>query len=242
MAHGAPRVLLISLRDPHDAMAAHEARCFATQAGLPLENLHVHPMAHGRPDLGARWDAVLFGGSGAYSVLDDVEWIREGSRLVLDVIDRRIPAFASCFGFQAAALALGGIVTRDPDRAEIGSTVLHRTAAGAADPLFEVLPDSFDAQEGHQDHVDELPGGVDLLVRGDAIPNQALRVRGAPFWATQFHPELTAQTTLDRFHHYGDHYLDPDEADEVLARIAAGRDTPELAELLRRVVRWGAGA
>lgn len=242
MAQGAPRVLLISLRDPHDDMALHEAQCFADQADLPLENLHVHPMAEGRPDLGAGWDAVLFGGSGAYSVLDDVAWIREGTRLVLEVIDRRLPSFASCFGFQAAALALGGTVNHDRDRAEIGSTVLHRTAAGAVDPLFSVLPDTFDAQEGHHDHVDVLPEGVDWLVRGDAIPHQALRVRGAPFWATQFHPELTARTTLDRFYHYGEHYLDPDEADEILARIAAGRDTPELAELLRQVVRWGAGA
>jgi GMP synthase (glutamine-hydrolysing) len=235
-----PRVLLVSLRDPDDPMAAHEARCFAARAGLPGKALHVHPVPTGPPDLSGTWDALLFGGSGAYSVLDPVPWIGWGRDAVLEAIDRRIPTWASCFGFQAAAHALGGQVTHDPSRAEIGAVQVHRTPEGARDPLFADLPDTFWVQQGHQDHVDRLPPGTRPLVRGsDAVPHQALRVDGAPFWAAQFHPELTPAATVDRLRHYGTRYVAPEAMAATEAAIRRGSDTPALASLLARVVRWG---
>jgi GMP synthase (glutamine-hydrolysing) len=233
------RVLLVSLRDPHDPMASHEGWCFSTRCDLPEGALRVHPMVEGRPDL-TGYDAVLFGGSGAYSVLDDVVWIREGLQVLLETVDRRIPAWASCFGFQGLSLALGGVVQRDAARTELGAFELDLTEAGRADPVFGLLPPRFWAQEGHQDHVDVLPSGVTLLATSDGpSPNQALKVNDAPFWASQFHPELTAATTLDRFRHYADRYAAPDTHSARIEAISRGQDTPELRELLRRIVRMG---
>ena len=105
-----PRALLISLRDPADKMAWQERRCFADRADLPEDQVDMHSMADGRPgvDKLRRYDAVFFGGSGAYSVLDDVLWIKQGIELCLEVVGLRIPAYASCFGFQGLALAFGG--------------------------------------------------------------------------------------------------------------------------------------
>lgn len=233
-----PRALLIALRDPHDAMLAHEARCFAERARLPRESLDVHPMAEGRLDRGrlARYDAVFFGGSGAYSVLDDVPWIRQGLVVLQEVMEARRPAWASCFGFQGLALVLGGQVIHDDDLTEMGSTRLSLTAEGRADPVVGVLPAAgFWAQEGHHDHVVQLPSGVTLLARGSQVPLQGFKVDGAPFYASQFHPELTVAETVVRFHHYRDNYLgerDPGVLDQLLA----GEDTPEMAEVLPRLV------
>ena len=231
-----PRVLLVSLRDRHDPMAAHELECFRQRA--ELDELHAHSMVDGHPDLSG-FDAVLFGGSGAYSVLDDHEWIRDSVRVLLEVVDKRIPSGASCFGFQGRAMARGGDVLHDNDLAEMGSVQLATTEHAASDPVFSVLPARFWAQEGHHDHVMGLPKGVTRMVVGTSIVNQAFRVDGAPFWASQFHPELTRETTLDRFHYYADHYLKPEERQPILARISRGEDTPEVAQLLVRATRRG---
>ena len=56
-----------------------------------------------------------------------------------------------------------------------------------------------------------------------------------PFYASQFHPELTVQRSLERFIHYRDHYID-EGADEIFAMLAAGEDTPEMGQVLRRLV------
>lgn len=233
MSQGTPKVLLVSLRDPADPMAAHEVTCFARHLGLPEHLLQVHPMPRGRPHLEGV-DLVLFGGSGAYSVLDHVEvrWIAEAIDVLVEVVERRIPAWASCFGFQGLALALGGQVTHDVSRQEMGSVWMTLTAAGQADPVFGTLPPGFWAQQGHQDHVDRLPAGVTLMAEGRNVRHQAFKVDGAPFWAAQFHPELTVQTTLDRARHYAERYMTAEQKAEVLETMGRGQDTPEVGRLL----------
>jgi GMP synthase (glutamine-hydrolysing) len=236
-----PRALLVSLRDPADPMAQQERRCFAERAALPVEAVDVHPMAHGKPDRGRlrTYDGIFFGGSGAYSVLDDVQWIKDGMQLCVDVVEERIPAFASCFGFQGLALVLGGEVVRDDARQELGAYELELTDAGAADPVLGGLPRRFWAQEGHHDHVDRLPSGVTLLATGSGTRNQAFKVDGAPFWASQFHPELTAETTVERFLYYAALYAAPGTSDAVVRHLRSGVDTPEMAGVLARLVRLG---
>ncbi len=233
-----PRVLLISLRDPSDSMAEHEARCFAEHLQIARGSLQVHAMPTGWPDLDGV-DLVLFGGSGAYSVLDhpDVPWIKQGIDLLVEVVDRKVPAWASCFGFQGLALALGGEVRHDPSRQEMGAVWMQTTAEGRKDPIFGHLPAAgFWAQQGHQDCVDRLPAGVIHTARGDRVEHQALKVEGAPFWAAQFHPELTVQSTMDRARHYAERYMAPEELEGVLADMATGQDTPEVSTLLAHLL------
>ena len=235
-----PRTLLFVLRDLDDPMIAHERQAFAQAADLELEQVEVHAILTGMPDSGRlkAVDAVFFGGSGAYSVFDDVPWMQTGFDVLQEVWERQIPSWASCFGFQALAHALGGEVVRDEDRKELGSTLLHLTEAGARDPLFRALPESFWVQQGHHDVVVRLPDEVELLAKGDRVHAQAFRVRGAPFWASQFHPELRLEQTLERFTFYRDHYFDnADEFEAARADLARGQETPEVGSLLSRLVR-----
>ena len=234
-----PRALLVSLREPTDPMALHEQRCFAEAARLPLEHIVMHSMVHGSPstDFLQSHDAVFFGGSGAYSVLDDVDWIKASIDVLLAVVDQRIPSWASCFGFQGLSLARGGEVINDESKAEMGATLMTLTKTGRADPLLAELPDTFWVQEGHHDRVSRLPSGVTLIATGDFVHEQAFTVDGAPFWASQFHPELTVAKTVDRFHHYREFYLEDHDAPQRLAEIQAGQETPGVTELLARLVR-----
>lgn len=221
-------------------MARHEHLCFADAAGLEPDQLDMHFMTAGAVPkaLMDRAAPIFFGGSGAFSVLDEVPWIHRTLDQLLVVVQAQRPAYASCFGFQGLARALGGVVENDESRKELGATALRLTEAGRRDPLFADLPDQFWAEQGHHDHVTTLPDGVELLATGDVIEAQAFRVVGTPFWASQFHPELTPARTLDRFLHYRDQYVGADSADALETRLRTERrQTPEVGRLLARLVQ-----
>ncbi len=233
-----PRDILVSLRDPHDPMAQQELRCFCDTTGLPLEMVHASASPlDDRLLFEAR--VFFFGGSGAYSVLDPHPWVRNMLDFLVRVVDHKVPAWASCFGFQGLSLALGGEVNRDDARQELGAFPIDLTDAGRVDPLFGTLPVTFDAQLGHHDHVDRLPSGVTLLATGRKIHNQAFKVDNAPFWATQFHPELNKATTTERWNYYRGHYADDAAAAEAIDRVMAeGPDTLESQAVMRTFARW----
>ncbi|MBX2800048.1 MAG: type 1 glutamine amidotransferase [Myxococcales bacterium] len=230
--------LLVAQRRPGDLMLEHEAAVFAARAGLQRHQLHVHPIMQGRlarSEL-ARHDAVFFGGSGDFSVLEQHAWLDDAMAVIDQVLELGIPGWASCFGFQGLAQALGGTVIHDDDLTEMGSTWLTLTEQGRSDPVTGVLPAAgFWAQEGHHDHVVELPAGVTLLARGERVPLQAFKVDGAPFYASQFHPELRVEDTVTRFRHYQDNYLGDRDA-SLLDALMNGQDTAEMADVLPRLL------
>jgi GMP synthase (glutamine-hydrolysing) len=141
------------------------------------------------------------------------------------VVELKQPAYASCFAFQGLALAMGGEVGRDATKQEMGVIDLELTEAGRADPLFSSLPTRFLAPLGHNDQVLRLPAGVTELARGELVEHQAFRVDGAPFWASQFHPELTKTTLLDRWDHYRSEFTDDPAA--IAAKDDELRAAPE---------------
>jgi GMP synthase (glutamine-hydrolysing) len=182
-------------------------------------------------------DALLVGGSGSYSVLDETPAIHGFIDFLAEVCDIGFPTFASCFGFQAIALAVGGEVVSDPARAEVGSYRLTLTDAGAQDPLFSTLPSPFIAQLGHKDHVTALPDGVMNLASSERAPFQALKVVGKPIYATQFHPELTWEDNRLRFLRYMATYGALFGETEAQERLESHVPGPQANALLERFVR-----
>lgn len=232
------RPILISLRDPHDPMSRQELRCFVESTGLADLELVYASASPLDEALLERASMLFFGGSGAYSVLDTHPWVRSMLDFLVTVVDRRVPAWASCFGFQGLSLALGGEVNRDDARQELGAFPIDLTDAGRADPLFGALPSTFPAQLGHHDHVDRLPAGVTLLTTGRKIHNQGFKVDGAPFWATQFHPELRKKTTIERWNYYRSHYSEhPEEAAAIDRVMEESPDTEEVQQVLARFAK-----
>ncbi len=232
-----PRAVLVSLRDPDDPMSRQELRCFADSAGLP--DLEIAYASAGQLDDRLMDEAgmLFFGGSGAYSVLDTHPWVRNMLDRLVECVDRKIPAWASCFGFQGLALALGGEVNRDDARQELGAFPVELTAAALTDPLFAHLPATIDVQLGHHDHVDRLPAGVTLYATGRVVRNQAFKVDGAPFWAAQFHPELRKATTTERWNYYRAHYAgNPAEAERIDRIMAEAPDTELAQSIIRKFV------
>ncbi len=240
--------LLIQARRLEDPVRGEERLAFAEKLGCDVSQIHTVDMT--RDPLGEHLlegvDAVLVGGSGHYSVLDGDPGINAGIDFLGELADRGFPTFASCFGFQALVLALGGEVITDEDNAEVGTFEVSLTSAGAADPIFRSLPPRFLAQEGHKDRAVRMPGGVDNLAASDRAPYQALKVHGAPVYATQFHPELDRASQRLRFGRYMTEYGRLFGEARARAIMDSIRHTPETDALLqvfvREVLASGAGA
>ena len=195
------RLLVLQCRFPTDPMLEHEQGCFTATTGRSAEELHFHNVVERMPSMNEVevYDAVILGGSGDFSVVErDHPFIDPVVELVREFVERGFPTFGCCFGYQLLVDAMGGGVVRDPANAEIGSFDVELTEEGTHDPLFSQLPESFVAQMGHFDRAAVLPEGIVNLASSLRCPHQALRVPGAPIWATQFHPELDHHGNRDR--------------------------------------------
>lgn len=151
-----------------------------------------------------------------------------------ELFDLRKPTFASCWGFQAMARALGGRVITDIDRAELGTVTVQLTSAGRNDPIFGPLGDRFDAQMGHQDRVVELPAGAVRLAKTEQVENQAFCFPDRPIYCTQFHPELDQQSLLGRLRAYPQYVREISGVS--MQQFAANhcRETPQANQLIKR--------
>lgn len=231
------RYLLLQIRNADDPMRANEVAAFARALGCPTGQIGVLDGLTQAitPQRLHEADVVLVGGAGNYSALSQGQWIErtlDGLRLIYDL---RVPLFASCWGFQALARALGGRVIKDRSRAELGTFPLRLTETGRLDPLFGHLPETFLAHMGHEDCVVELPPSAVLLATTDRNRCQAYAFPGRPVYATQFHPELRAEDLYLRVRQYPD-YLRLVTGMTLEAFVEATRDTPEANALLSRFI------
>jgi GMP synthase (glutamine-hydrolysing) len=145
------------------------------------------------------------------------------------------PTFASCWGFQAMARAMGGEVVTDIGRAELGTLKVSLTPEGKRDQVFSGLGDCFLAQMGHQDIVDRLPGDAIRLASTDLVENQAFCFAGKPIYCTQFHPELNRKALMERVRAYPQ-YIERIAGVTLEEFTARSRDTPESETLLPRFI------
>ena len=227
-------ILLLQVRDADDPMRAHEVECFQRV-------LDVDPSLIGSFDLlngpvpeswisGAKM--ILIGGSGAYSAVGNEPWLDTALDSLRFVHSSGTPTFASCWGFQAMARAMGGTVDHLPDRAEIGSLPIEITEHGQSDPLFANFGESFRGQLGHEDFVTELPPGTTLLARTEHSA-QVYRFDGLPVYCTQFHPELSRDDLAQRLSAYPS-YVELATGRSATDVINSLRECHEATELLRR--------
>ena len=229
------RYLLLQTRNANDPMRAQEVRCFVRMLECDLSDIDVFDLlASALPTEQLQSaDMILLGGSGHYSAAAESTWLERALDTLREIHHVAKPTFASCWGFQAMARALGGRCVNDLANAEVGTIELTLTAAGRADPLFGELPPVFAAQAGHEDRVTELPSDAVLLASSSRVAEQAFRFTGRPIYCTQFHPELDRAAMLERLVAYP----------EYVARIARVSyddfvqslgETPEANSLLKR--------
>lgn len=238
------RFLLLQVRDPDDPIRHHEVECFGRVLPTPIDRITVFDLLGGSVDqaLLDGTDMILLGGSGDYSASGEGAWLERALDSLRAVHASGKPTFASCWGFQALARAMGGRVEHIPELSEVGTHSLFLTNEGRRDPIFGPLGQEFLAQMGHEEHVVELPPRTTLLASSKRIPYQAYRFDDAPIYCTQFHPELRAVDLNRRLSRYT-RYLDllDDPAGGILDAIV---ETPETEGIISRFVEktYGVGA
>ncbi|MGH8870404.1 MAG: type 1 glutamine amidotransferase [Acidimicrobiia bacterium] len=134
----------------------------------------------------AECDAWITTGS-RYSVNDDEPWIRDLEVFVRNVAAAEVPFVGICFGHQLIAKALGGSVIRSERGWGVGvKEVEVRDDLGLGGP-YRVL-------NGHQDQVETLPLGGEVLGWNEHCPVSMLGV-GGTMLGIQGHPEFEASYT-----------------------------------------------
>lgn len=131
------------------------------------------------PDSPQGFDGFLITGSPA-SVHDLDPWIGNLLALIRLIVAQGLPLFGACFGHQAIAMALGGVVGKNP-----GGWVL-----GLAKTKMEGAPIRLYA--AHNEQVLSLPEGAEPLGGNTDCPFGAFRV-GERVLTTQYHPEMTPE-------------------------------------------------
>lgn len=235
-----PFLLLATRAD--DVAADDEYAAFLRYSGLTEDELHRHRLERDPlPRLHLDdWSGILVGGS-PFNVSDREKTAvqrrveAELADLVAQVVAADHPFLGACFGVGILGSLPGGVVDRtfgEPPTA----IELTQTEAGLTDPLLAEVPERFHAIVGHKEACRVLPEGAVLLVAGAACPVQMFRI-GRHVYATQFHPELDADSLAERLRIYADHgYCEPHEADELVAQ-ARDAHVHEVREVLRTFVR-----
>ncbi|MEK9811138.1 MAG: glutamine-hydrolyzing GMP synthase, partial [Candidatus Nanopelagicales bacterium] len=103
------------------------------------------------------------------------------------LFDAGVPVFGICYGFQAMAQALGGVVERT-GRSEFGGTEL--TVAGPAGRLFAGLPERQSVWMSHGDSVTSAPEGFAVTASTAGAPVAAMEDLDRRLAGVQFHPEV----------------------------------------------------
>ncbi|MEY4287554.1 MAG: hypothetical protein RL511_1643 [Bacteroidota bacterium] len=155
------------------------------QIAAQLEE-YIDVQTHGLLDFNAalldQYDAVVL--SGAPILLTEIDptpylkhldWIKTYHKPLLGI----------CFGHQILGMLNGARISKMREDRQLQEIEVIKD-----DILFERLPDVFEMQEDHCEHI-SVPQGFDLLACSDACINEAMKHREKPHYGVQFHPEVS---------------------------------------------------
>lgn len=160
-------------------------------------------------DIIAGYDALLVGGASDANVLEPQKYnfVESIMKVLNFCVHKKFPVFASCFGFQAAVLAFGGEIFHKEKDFEMGTIDIFTTESAQSDPVFASTPSPFVAVSVHKQYATEVPHNSELLAYTDQCIH-SFKVKEAPFWAFQFHPEVDEQILKARLGVYKEKYTD----------------------------------
>jgi GMP synthase (glutamine-hydrolysing) len=173
-------------------------------------------------------DAWITTGS-RHSVNDDEPWIRRLEGFVRDVAREQVPFVGICFGHQLIAKALGGSVVESDRGWGVGiKEVEIREDLG--------LGTSYRLLNSHQDQVDRLPPGAEVLGWSEHCPISMIGV-GDNIIGIQGHPEFETEYSRALMEARRGHLIPEDTAEAGLATLDAPPDSGRLAEWIVAFVR-----
>ena len=102
------------------------------------------------------------------------------------LFDHNLPVFGICYGFQAMAAALGGVVSQT-GKSEFGRTSMTHDGSSR---LLADLDQEFRVWMSHGDSVTQVPAGFSSTASTEDTPIVAFESSDALLAGVQFHPEV----------------------------------------------------
>ena len=231
------KILVLQIRD-NPSVQQEEMESFIKFSGLSatsFDSFNVFDTPVFDKSILNGYDALIVGGASEASVLEPKTYpfVNSIIELLKLCIQDNFPVFASCFGFQAAVLALDGEILRQEKDFEMGTYPMTLTKDADDDPIFKNISNGFYAVSVHQEKAITLPESCKLLAYTDYCTH-AFRVKNKEFWAFQFHPELDRPTLKDRLAIYQAKYTDGSgHFDKIIASL---KETNEANLLIKNFV------
>jgi GMP synthase-like glutamine amidotransferase len=151
-------------------------------AGHPEVEIVVYDVIGGEMPAGpGECDAWITTGS-RHSVNDEEQWIRHLEQFVREVAKERIPFVGVCFGHQLIAKALGGTVVKSDRGWGVGAKKVEVKDSIGLGTSYRIL-------NSHQDQIDSLPPGAEILGWNEHCPVSMIGV-GENMVGIQGHPEF----------------------------------------------------
>ncbi|MGG5260225.1 glutamine-hydrolyzing GMP synthase [Phycicoccus avicenniae] len=158
------------------ARRVREANCFS----------EVVPSSMSAEDMLAKDPAAIVLSGGPSSVYE------EGApRLDPALLQAGVPVFGMCYGFQAMALALGGVVEKT-GLSEFGAT--PATVLDTSSTLFNGQPAEQSVWMSHGDSVAEAPDGMRVTATTSGAPVAGFEDDERHLYGVQWHPEVMHST------------------------------------------------
>lgn len=229
------KILLVQLR-VDEAMQAQEVRALCRSGDIRPEQITIInglEQTISKNDLVAH-HMLIIGGTGDYSVFDQLPVIESLTEVVQHAKDTNFPVLGSCWGAQFIAKIFGGTVETDPKKEEVGSYLVWPTQYADDDPLFYDAPQGFWAQIGHHQSITKLPEGAVNLISSERCEIQAFTWLGSRMYGLQLHSDLSKDELVERVVHYREGYA----SDPALfnAIIDNAKDSPYTDDLVAKFI------
>ena len=231
------KILLLQIRDNHN-VRIEEHKSFANFSKLGLhqiEILNVFDTPSFKTNLLDSFDALYVGGASEASVLEPEKYpfINNCIELLGYAAEISKPTFASCFGFQLAVLAFGGVTLNKDKDYEMGTVKISLTNKAKSDLVYQGIEDRFPAVSVHRQYASTIPEPLEALAFTEQCIH-SFKYKNKPLWAFQFHPEVDRNTLVKRLTIFSRHYTA--NAEHLREVLGSAVETPESNILLGNFV------
>jgi len=230
-------ILLLQIRDNRN-VRVEEHQSFANFSKIEphqIEILNVFDTPSFKPNLIDNYDALYVGGASEANVLEPEKYpfIKNCIELLRYAAEISKPTFASCFGFQLAVLAFGGIILNKDKDYEMGTVKISLTDKAKSDLVYQGIQDRFPAVSVHRQYASTIPEPLEILAyTGQCV--HSFKYKNKPLWAFQFHPEVDRDTLVKRLTIFSQHYTD--DREHLKKVLESAVETPESNILLGNFV------
>ncbi len=195
------KILLLQIRDNQN-VRNEEHQSFANFSKLELhqiEILNVFDTTSFKTSLLDNFDALYVGGASEANVLepDKYPFVKNCIELLRYAAEISKPTFASCFGFQLAVLAFGGVILNKDKGYEMGTVKISLTDKAKSDLVYQGIEDRFPAVSVHRQYASTIPDSLEILAYTEQCIH-SFKYKNKPLWAFQFHPEVDRETLVKR--------------------------------------------